>query len=296
MKDIQFEIAGKSFHALTAGNPTKPLLLFLHGFPEYSGAWSCILPQFSENWYCVAPDQRGYGGSWRAGEVKDYAAKHLAADALAMIQKFGNGKAAALIGHDWGASVAYACAMRAPDMIDRLIIANGVHPAPFQAGLAAGGAQSAASQYIEWLRAPGSETALVANDFERMFGLFSKYMNMGWLSAEMQDGYRKAWRDESGVRAMVNWYRATPLLVAKPGHPIAPDKLPQWDKSALRIRMPHLLLWGLGDKALLPETRDGLRDYCDDLTMAEHPDADHWIIHQQPDWVAGHIRDFLNRP
>ncbi len=176
------------------------------------------------------------------------------------------------------------------------MIANGVHPAPFQKELAAGGAQSAASQYIEWLRKPGSETALAANGFERMFGLFSKHMNMDWLTPEIQQDYQNAWRDEDGMRGMVNWYRATPLLVAKPGEPIPASEVPNWDPAALRISMPHLLLWGMGDMALLPETRDGLAAYCDDLTIKEHADADHWIIHQDPNWVAQNIREFLNRP
>lgn len=84
--------------------------------------------------------------------------------------------------------------------------------------------------------------------------------------------------------------------MAKPGEPIPADQLPQWDAEALRIRMPHLLLWGLGDTALKPETRDGLKDYCDDLTVVEREDADHWIIHQHPEWVADQIKLFLNRP
>jgi pimeloyl-ACP methyl ester carboxylesterase len=296
MQDIEFVIKDKPFHAITAGDREKPLLLFLHGFPEYCGAWADVLPNFADEYYCVAPDQRGYGQSWRGGDVADYAAKHLAADALAMIDMFGGGKAAALLGHDWGASVAYACAMRAPEKMEKLVIANGVHPAPFQKGLAAGGPQAKASQYIEWLRQDGSEKALVANDFERMFGLFAKYMDMSWLTEEKQKAYRAAWRDEDGVRGMVNWYRATPLLVAKPDEPIPANDLPQWDQEALRIRVPHLLLWGMGDKALTPETRDGLKDYCDDLTMVERRDADHWIIHQHPEWVADQIKTFLNRP
>lgn len=296
MQHIEFQIRDKPFHAITEGDPDAPLLLFLHGFPEYCGAWADVLPFLAETHYCIAPDQRGYGKSWRGGDVADYATKHLAADALGMIDMFGNGKAAAVLGHDWGASVAYACAMRAPDMMDKLIIANGVHPAPFQDGLASGGQQSAASQYVEWLRKEGSENALAANDFERMFGMFSKHMNMNWLTREKQADYRTAWRDADGVRGMVNWYRATPLMVAKPGEPIPANQLPQWDPKALRIRMPHLLLWGLGDTALTPETRDGLKDYCDDLTMVEREDADHWIIHQHPEWVADQIKAFLNRP
>lgn len=291
MDSTFFDIAGKRFHALTAGDPQAHCLLFLHGFPEYCGAWTDVIPHLADHFYCVAPDQRGYGQSWRGGEVADYQAKHLARDAIAMIDRFGDGRAT-VIGHDWGASVAYAVAMRAPERVSRLIIANGVHPATFQKALASGGKQSEASQYIEWLRAPGSEDALVAGDFEKMFGLFSRHMDMGWFTDAKRADYAAAWRDAAGVRGMVNWYRATPLQVAKPGAQIPPQDLPPWDPDALRITMPHLLLWGMNDVALLPEARSGLEDFCDSLKVVEFPDADHWIPHQKPVEVARAIAAF----
>lgn len=296
MQHLHFDIDAKPFHAIASGDPDAPLALFLHGFPEHCGAWNDVLPLLQKDYFCVAPDQRGYGRSWRQGSVTDYSTKYLAGDVLQMIDLFGNGTASALIGHDWGASVAYACAMRAPEKIDNLVIINGVHPAPFQKELAAGAEQSKSSQYIEWLRKEGSEKILAKDNFDLMFDLFSKHMNMEWLTEQKKAEYKNAWRDEEGVRGMVNWYRATPLLVAKPDHPIPEAQLPKWDKNALKITMPHLLLWGMADTALQPVTRDGLADYCDDLTVAEREDADHWIIHQHPEWVADQILSFLNRP
>ncbi|MEM7438906.1 MAG: alpha/beta hydrolase [Pseudomonadota bacterium] len=293
MKSTYFQIGDKPFHALVAGDPANPCLIFLHGFPEYCGAWSDVIPHLADRFYCVAPDQRGYGQSWREGSVAEYAAKHLASDVIAMIDTFGGGQAT-LIGHDWGASVAYAVAMRAPDRVTRLVIANGVHPATFQKALASGGAQSAASQYIEWLRAPGSEEELAANNHEKMFGLFSRHMDMAWLSDQKRTEYAAAWGSAADVRGMVNWYRATPLKVAKPDQPIPASELPQWDPAALRITMPHLLLWGQGDTALLPEAREGLEDFCDDLTVVEFPGADHWIPHQKPKELVAEITTFLS--
>lgn len=292
MDSLFFDIGDKRFHALRAGDPANPLLLCLHGFPEYCGAWADVMPHLADRFHVIAPDQRGYGQSWRGGDVADYAAKHLAADAIAMIDRLGGGRAI-LAGHDWGASVAYAVAMRAPERVSHLVIANGVHPAPFQRALAAGGAQSEASQYIEWLRAPGSEEALAEDDFARMFGLFSKHMNMGWLTEEKRRAFAAAWRDAEGVRGMVNWYRATPLKVAKPGAPLPEDALPPWDTAAMRITMPHLLIWGEDDRALLPASRAGLEDFCDDLTVRSFAGADHWILHQEPEAVAQTMQAFL---
>lgn len=288
-----FQINGHGFFAHTAGDPDRPLLLFLHGFPEYCGAWDEVLPLLADAFYCVAPDQRGYGRSWKPEGVEDYATKHLVADVAAMIDHFGRGRAAALIGHDWGASVAYATAIRHPQKLAALIVANGVHPAPFQKALAAGGAQTAASQYITWLRGEGSEEALAKDDFARMMTLFSAKMDLGWMTPSRAQAYKAAWGDAAGVRAMVNWYRATPLLVAKPGQPIPSAKIPSWPVEALRISMPHLVLWGLGDTALLPEAREGLAEYCTDLEICETPAADHWITHQAPGFLAEHIRRFV---
>ncbi|MDQ7069782.1 MAG: alpha/beta hydrolase [Rhodobacterales bacterium] len=295
MENVNFEIDGQRYFARTTGDKANPLLLFLHGFPEYSGAWAAIMEDLQDRWFCVAPDQRGYGESWRPVEVEHYEMKHLSADVIAMIDHFGGGRAAGLVGHDWGASVAYATAMRAAAKIDRLVVINGVHPAPFQAALAAGGAQSEASQYIEWLRSDGSGDALARDDFAGMFGFFSAKMDMKWLSDELMAQYRVAWRDAAGVRAMVNWYRASTLLVADKGAPIAAEKLPQWKPEHLHIAMPHLLIWGRDDAALLPETTAGLGEYCADLTRIDLSGRDHWVIHQDPARISAEIRDFLLR-
>ena len=292
---IDFRQDGQQFHALVSGNPVNPALLFLHGFPEYSGAWTEVISLLSERWFCVAPDQRGYGQSWRPEGVENYATKHLVKDVSGFIDHFGQGRVAALIGHDWGASVAYATAMRWPAKIGKLIVVNGVHPAPFQAALAAGGAQSAASQYITWLRQDGAEVILAADDFARMFSLFSAKMDWSWMTEARRADYKAAWRDAAGLRAMINWYRATPLKVAEPGVPISADDLPQWDADALRISMPHLLIWGQADRALLAEARAGLQDFCASLTICETAEADHWILHQKPEFVATAIADFLTR-
>ena len=290
-------IEDRPFGALTAGDPQAPMILCLHGFPEYSGAYEDILPLLAKTHYCVAPDQRGYGRSWKPAEVAAYAMPELMADAAAMIAHFGRGRPArAVIGHDWGAAVAYALAFRHPDLVERLVIANGVHPVPFQNALAAGGAQSAASQYIEWLRADGSENALADDDHARMFRIFSENMDMSWMTPQKRQDYRAAWGDAAAVRGMVNWYRASALKVARPGNPLPPEALPRLNPAHLRVTMPHLLLWGLEDTALLPEARHGIERFCDNLEIHEIEGADHWLLHQQPERVARLIHDFLARP
>ncbi|MGR3649648.1 MAG: alpha/beta fold hydrolase [Shimia sp.] len=294
MRTETLMISGQQFNMLVAGDAGAPLLLFLHGFPEYSGAFEDLIPYLAEDFLCVAPDQRGFGASWKPLAVKDYVLPALLQDATAVIAHYSpDAPAAAVVGHDWGSAVAYGLAFRHPDLVPNLIIANGVHPGPFQRAMAAGGPQTEASQYITDLRSPSKEHDLVADNHAAIFDIFNKDMDMSWMTPARREAYRRAWGDVDGVRAMLNWYRASPLKLAKLGQPIPPEELPDLPKDALRVSMPHLLLWGMNDSALLPESYAGLSDYCDDLTIEEVADADHWILHQRPSDVARRILRFL---
>ena len=140
------ELNGNSFHYLEWGKADAPVLLFLHGFPEYSAAWTEVAAKLADSCRCIAPDQRGFGQSWAPAAVDAYRLQDLVGDMAALIGSLGS--RVTVIGHDWGAAVAYGLAMFRPELVSGLIIINGVHPVPFQRELAAGGAQTEASQYI----------------------------------------------------------------------------------------------------------------------------------------------------
>ncbi|MEL6889189.1 MAG: alpha/beta hydrolase [Pseudomonadota bacterium] len=269
---------GQGFTVRRWGDPGLPPLLMLHGFPEYGGAWSEVAERLSDRFHCIAPDQRGYGASYAPPGVGDYALPHLVQDVAALID---NGPVT-VMGHDWGASVAYGLAMARPDLVARLIVINGVHPVPFQRAMCAGGAQSEASQYINALRAAGTEVTLAEGDFARLERLFAAKMDMSWLSGDVLEAQKAIWR-QSGLAGMINWYRASPLVVADPGAPI---QMPDLPVDRLHVRCPHLLIWGMNDAALLPMSNAGLEAFAPNLTRVEVPDADHWVCHQQPDVVA----------
>lgn len=271
------------------------MLLFLHGFPEFSGAWEEMFARLSDDFYCVAPDQRGYGRSDKPLGVAAYAGGKLAGDAARLIMHFAP-RTRAVVGHDWGASVAYALAISRPDLMDRLVVLNGAHPIPFEAALAAGGRQSAASQYFHDLRREGAESSYAANDFAKLKAQFSKRMDMSWLRGRRLEAYRAAWSAPGALPGMLNWYRATPLKVASPGQPLADEQRIALDPARMRVKPPHLLIWGAGDTALLAEATTGLEALCDDLTRVEIEDADHWLIHQKPDEIAALIRSFCAPP
>ncbi|MDG1459187.1 MAG: alpha/beta hydrolase [Pseudoprimorskyibacter sp.] len=287
----QWELNGKPFHVHQWGDKDAPLLLMLHGFPEYGGAWSDLAPYLMDRFCCIAPDQRGFGQSWSPADVSDYKMSKLVDDMADLITQY-HGRATVL-GHDWGAAVAYGLAMFRPDLVDRLIIANGVHPVPFQRSLAAGGAQTEASQYIHYLRRPDAPKALAADDFKKLLALFSANMDLSWLHGATLAEYKRAWRDEAQLDRMLNWYRASPLVVAHPGKPVT--DLPELPVERLRVSCPHLLLWGVNDTALLPHATEGLEEFAPDLTRVTLEDADHWLHHQRPRQMADEIMKWIDR-
>ena len=276
-----------ALHLHTWGPPDAPPLLMLHGFPEYGGAWAEVAAQLP-GYRCIAPDQRGYGQSPAPPAVDAYRIGALTCDIATLIE--GLGAPVPVVAHDWGAAVAYALAIRRPELISALIVVNGVHPGPFQRELARGGAQSRASAYIDYLRDPGAEDRLSADGFAGLQRLFAAKMDMRWLSGAVLDRYRAEWSRPGRLTGMLNWYRATPLRVARPDQPL---DLPLLPAAAGRIAMPHLVIWGEDDAALLPVSLDGLDTWCTDLTIRRLAGADHWICHQKPADVAALITEYL---
>jgi len=293
MRRQRVQVNGIELDVRAAGSAEAPLVLFLHGFPEYSGAWSGVLPAFADAYHAVAPDQRGYARSSKPEGLEAYRIKHLVRDVLALGELLSPGRPFTLVGHDWGGSVAYAAAIAAPQRIARLIVINGVHPGPFQRALIEDEAQRRASSYIHYLRDPRAEERLSANGFEKLLGMVTRFGPQPWLTPAARAGYLKAWAEPGALTGMLNWYRATPLVVPEPGARVDPAGLPRLDPAQLRVRMPHLVIWGMDDGALLPSTRADLPRYCDDLTVREIAGADHWVVHQRREEVIGLIRGFI---
>ncbi|MEL6599418.1 MAG: alpha/beta hydrolase [Pseudomonadota bacterium] len=291
--ETRVTLNGSPTRVLRRDVPGAPLVLFLHGFPEHSYAWVPVMQAMPPGLSCLAFDQRGFGVSHNPEpDLSGFALRPLVDDVADVIEASGHSHAH-IVGHDWGAAVAYGMGFMRPDLTRTLTVMNGVHPIPFLRALAAGGAQSRASQYIPWLRSKGVEEILRADEFAKLRALFAAHMDMSWLTGAVAELYLREWARPRALEGMLSWYRASPLPVAKPGEPIPNAELPQLDAEALRIRMPHLLLWGENDTALLPEAHEGLGDLCEDLRIDVLPGVDHWLHHQAPDTVAERIGRFL---
>ncbi len=287
---------GVEFETLLAGAPGAPLVLFLHGFPEYAGAWTDVLPAFGDRYLAVAPNQRGYAGSSKPAGIEHYRAHHLAKDMLELAAQLSPGRRFHLVAHDWGASVGYLMSFMAPERLASLTVLNGVHPVPFQRALIEDPEQRAASQYIRFLRRDDAAALFLENDCKRTLAVLSGGFGGGaWLTPEKRAGYLKAWTEPGAMEGMVSWYKATPLVVGEPGEAVTRSPLDGIDPAKVFVKPPHQLIWGMEDKALRPSSRAGLANFCAGLTVHEIADADHWIVHQKPEQVRTLVRAFVER-
>ena len=169
---------GMRLSCRSAGERGRPVLMFLHGFPEAAFAWDELLAHFAApehgGFRCVAPNLRGYEQSSRPADVSAYHAKHLAQDIAALIaaECGPQGQLVALIAHDWGGAVAWNLAAARPELMQRLVIVNSPHPQTFWRELRQNPAQQAASAYMNFLVRPDAEALLAENDFARLWPFF----------------------------------------------------------------------------------------------------------------------------
>jgi pimeloyl-ACP methyl ester carboxylesterase len=278
-----------------AGDRHRPLLVFLHGFPEAAFIWDELLQHFGLRYRCVAPNLRGFERSSSPADVGAYRAKHLVADVAALIDSEG-GCAEAVVAHDWGGAVAWALAAQRPRCLKRLVIVNSPHPAIFLRELQGNPAQQSASAYMHFLCRPDAETLLAANDYARLWRFFTNMLaddrthpGGGWLTNAVRDQYRAVWN--RGLTGGCNYYRASPLR--PPSGPDDPVMSIELAPASVTVRVPTLVVWAERDLALLPTLLDGLDAFVPELTIVRVPEATHWIIHEQPARVAAAIAQAL---
>ncbi|TWO70470.1 alpha/beta hydrolase [Caenimonas sedimenti] len=283
---------GITLSVRAAGERGRPVLMFLHGFPEAAFVWDVLLEHFSrpENggYRCVAPNLRGFERSSQPAEVAAYRPKHIVQDIAALIATEG-GRLDCLVAHDWGGAVAWSLVNQQPALAKRLAIINSPHPGTFLRELKSNPRQQEASAYMNFLVRPDAEAILRENDYQRLFKFFSNGGGGEWLTDAVKQQYREVW--DASLTGGCNYYRASPLRPPRPEDPAAAAvTLP---REMLTIAVPTFVLWAMNDIALPPELIDGLDDYIADLTLERVPGATHWIIHERPAFVAERLAHFL---
>jgi pimeloyl-ACP methyl ester carboxylesterase len=268
----------------------EPIAL-LHGFPESHRTWRAIAPELARDFFVIAPDQRGFGGSDRPDGVEAYKTEKIVADLIALADILEL-KQFTLVGHDWGGAVAWLAALRHPDRIARLIIANAPHPLVFQKSVIEDEGQRAASQYIRAFRNPLLEKGIEAMGLDTFFTKsFGSHADLERISEEEKRAYLDDWGRQGALTAMLNWYRASELVVPGVGEAAS---APHWTTLPFpHIAMPTLVVWALGDKALLPVQLEGLHDLVDDLRIVTVEGAGHFHPWENPEPLLAAIRDFI---
>ena len=289
LKTRYFDTAdGIRLHAKVCG-PSRaidaPTLLFVHGFPEFWYSWHKQLAEFSKDYRCVAIDLRGFNLSSQPSDVAAYKPALLIADLCAVINELGS-PVHAVIAHDWGGAVAWSLAAQHPELMRKFVVLNSPHAITFARALATDPAQQAASQYMNWLRRPGSEAVLAEHDFKRMFAM------LGELSDEDRAAYRACW--QLGLTGGANLYRVSPL------HPDTPEKPGKMAVVAavlkpeqFHVKVPTQIIWGTADRALLPILLDGIEQHVSDLRVHRIEGAGHWLARENATEVNQVIRAFL---
>ncbi|MFZ6758734.1 alpha/beta fold hydrolase [Undibacterium sp. Ji50W] len=281
---------GTRLHFASAGERGRPLILFVHGFPEFWYEWSAQLAEFGQDHFAVAPDLRGFNLSDMPTDVTAYKARHIVDDLRLLIAHLGY-QQATVVAHDWGGAVCWNMAIALPALFEKLIIINSPHPYLFMQALATDPAQKASSEYMNWLRNPGSEEALAKDDFALMDGFFNG-MGQGeasWFDADTRAAYHACWA--RGLTGGVNYYRASPLHPPTEKNP-GPLQL-NLNPADFQVKVPTRVIWGENDKALPKTLLDGLENFVEDIQIQRIAEGSHWVIHEQPERINRLIRQFL---
>jgi len=292
LKDQYAEINGVRLHYVAAGK--GPLIVFLHGFPEFWYEWKSQLAEFGKDHLAIAPDMRGYNLSGKPPGVEPYQMKNLVEDVRALADHLGR-KRFVLVGHDWGGAVAWAFAIAHPERLEKLIIVNAPHPAVFARLLRDDPNQQKASQYMLMFRSDQAEATLSANNYGALVNaVLGAGLKSGAFTEQDRDAYIQAWSQPGALTGGLNYYRAARIGPPTPGGDVSSAKSGT-DATQLAVKVPTLVIWGEKDTALLTSNLEGLDQFVPQLTIKRIPEGSHWVIHERPAEVNGYIRDFLRK-
>lgn len=270
-------------HVVEEGPADGPLVLLLHGFPEFWYGWrKQIGPLAAAGFHVVAPDQRGYNLSGKPRRLRSYRVDRMAQDAADLIRAYGH-ESAFVVGHDWGAGVAWWVALAHPARVRGLVILNGPHPLAMIRALRRRGRQRRMSWYMLFFQLPWISEALWRRQSLRASadGL-ARTARPGAFSEEDLQAYREAWSRPGALTGMLNWYRALRFVPPPP--------------ASWVVQAPTLLLWGAQDAYLELSLAQASADLCRDSRVVIFDQATHWVQHEEAEKVNQEIIRFFSRP
>jgi pimeloyl-ACP methyl ester carboxylesterase len=273
---------GIRLHYVTQGE--GPLMLMLHGFPEFWYSWRKQIPEFAQDYKVVALDLRGYNDSEKPTDQSAYVMSEFIKDIEGVIRGLGYDRCV-LVGHDWGGAIAWNFAYAHPELVEKLIILNLPHPAKFAEGLRTP-QQLLRSSYIFFFQIPWLPELLVqASGYQIVTAaLTGMAVNKNAFSDADLAAYKEAATKPGALTAMINYYR----------NPFQQGIVNQkWGV----LNVPTLMIWGEDDTALGKELTYGTESYVKNFQIRYIPNCSHWVQQERPDLVTQYMREYLaNQP
>jgi len=281
LETIAFQNGSVTLNAVVAGPKNGPIVLLLHGFPEFWYGWhKQIDPLAAAGFRVIVPDQRGYNKSSKPSGVRSYALTELVSDVIAIADQLGRERIF-LTGHDWGAAVAWGVALLHPNRVAKLAILNVPHPSVMRRYLMKNRRQRRKSWYMFFFQLPYlPEAFLSASNFRRGVASLAGSSRPGTFSEDDLTQYRAAWSQPGALTAMIHWYRAAFRYRAT-----FPNRT---------VRVPTRILWGMRDRFLMAEMAQESLRYCAQAELIPFPDATHWIQHEEPARVSQILVNFFS--
>ncbi|SCY26259.1 alpha/beta fold hydrolase [Microvirga guangxiensis] len=271
---------GITLHCIEAGPKDGPLVILLHGFPEFWWGWRYqIEPLAQAGFRVLVPDQRGYNLSDKPEGRRAYQLDLLAQDVIGLMDALGC-SICSLVGHDWGGIAAWWTATRHPDRIDRLVAINAPHPDVAGSYMRRHPSQMLKSSYVGFFQLPFIPEAMLSADSYKALrrSLLRTSRKDTFSSADLAE-YEKAWTRPGALTAMLNWYRALPF---KPSQSVE-----------AKLAMPVLAIWGMRDPFLEFGLCEKSLALCTKPQVSRFEKATHWVHLEDPDAVSRRLVDFL---
>jgi len=275
------ETNGIKIHVVQAGPKSGVPVVLLHGFPEFFYGWRKQIPALVEaGCRVIVPDQRGYNLSDKPKGVRSYGVFTLVDDIIGLIDALGYEKVN-LVGHDWGAVVAWTLAIKYPERLHRLSIINVPHPAVMKRFLQRDFEQFRRSWYVFFFQLPWlPEAGLKQNDWRGAVSALRDTSKLNSFTDEDIVKYKEAWSQPGAITSMLNWYRA--ILRYQPPMPKDP-----------RVKVPTLMMWGMKDFALSHRMARPSMDFVDEGNLILFPEATHWVHLDAAEEVNHYLIDFI---
>jgi pimeloyl-ACP methyl ester carboxylesterase len=280
------DLGDVTLHVVMAGAKDGKPLILLHGFPEFWYCWRKQIPYLAEKGFrVIVPDQRGYNLSDKPKKIADYKIGLLAQDVVNLATALGHERFH-LVGHDWGAAVAWWTALLFPERLHKLAILNVPFPSVMNQELSQGNWQQLLkSWYIVYFQIPYlPEWSMSVDDFAPIVRSMMESGKEGSFSPEEMEDYKRAWAQPRALRSMVNWYRAAGQS--------ATDSSPSSSRQ-VQIMPETLILWGEQDKFLGKELAEKSLEVCRDGRLIFYPNATHWLQIDEADAVNQELESFF---